>query len=120
MSMDRRGFLKRFGIGLAAACALAAVPEAVVKALAPAEAARRLACEHMRREWLGYMRGKRAEQCPRELRVSQGLYTAYKGELQSCERYTSGDAPDRAPSLLFKAARVIVAPDVRGWDIRFA
>lgn len=123
MSMNRRAFLQRFGIGLAAACALASLPVAAVEALTLPEAAKRLACEHLRKCYNDYARGKPAHEHPRVMRVSQGLYEAFEGELTNLERWT--DPRDRdlvlEKHLLFKGARVEpTLPALRGWDVEIA
>lgn len=117
--MNRRGFLQRFGIGVTAALALAALPEAVVAHLSTPELAKRCACEYMR---TAYNRSRGLNGAPALMWVSPGLYRAYEGELLMNERFRiTEDVRDlEGPRwLVFKATRVEVDPQLAKWDIRF-
>jgi hypothetical protein len=118
--MNRRDFLKRFGVGVAAAAALAQVPVAVVQALDTAEAGKRLACEYMRRVYNEFSRGRGLAGLPRRMFVSPGLFEAYEGELMANERFVvvGFDDPGSPRVLCFKGARVSADPSMRGWSAR--
>jgi hypothetical protein len=125
--MDRRGFLKRFGIGLTAALVLAKLPEAAVQALTTTEAAKRCAIEYMRQCYNAHVREQMASHAPGQrfyrpnhMHVSPGLYTAYEGELVACERYCSGDPRDNWDrGLMFKGTRCTADPALTKWEVRF-
>lgn len=125
--MNRRGFLKRFGIGLGAALTLAALPKAAVAALSNTEAAKRCAIEYMRATYNAHVREQMVSRAPGQrfympnrMHVSPGLYAAYEGELVACERYTASDARDGwNAGLVFKGTRVKADPALTKWEIRF-
>lgn len=121
--MNRRAFLQRFGIGLGAACALAAIPVAVVETFTIDDAGRRLACEFLRRQWNAVHTGPITPlKFSHTIHVSQGLYDAFNGELMANERFHPDWRGDGSPppALMFKAARVIAHPDIATWEgLRF-
>lgn len=112
--MNRRAFLKRFGIGLSAAVALAAVPVEAIRSLTVDEAGRRLACEHMRRIYNEACRGRLGVH-PTEMRVSSGLLTAYEAELICNERFITERKVQGRYYPVFKCAAVIPDPSLSGW-----
>jgi len=116
--MNRRSFLQRFGIGVSAALALAALPVEAIQALTTEQAAKRLACEHLRRIYNAWCSAHRGEQ-PCVLYVSRGLYEAYEGEITASERYvrSSGDLQG-SRGLMFKGAWVVDDMRQSGWDVR--
>lgn len=119
---SRRDFLKRFGIGVAAACALASLPEAAVQALTLADAGRRCACEFLRTRYNDHMRGRTASETPLSMRVPSGLFAAFEGELFACERFIASDARqvERPHSLMFKGTMLFADPAMpAAWDVRF-
>jgi hypothetical protein len=126
--LSRRGFLKRFGIGLGAALVLAKLPEAAVQALTQTEAAKRCAIEYMRQCYNAHVREQMASRAPGQrfympnhMHVSPGLYAAYEGELTVCQRYESSDLRDGPwdTGLLFKGTRVTADPKLTKWEVRF-
>ncbi len=117
--MNRRGFLKRFGIGLGAALTLAALPASAVKALTLPEAGKRLAIEYMLRRYREMARGRRADTLPSRMRVSPGLFAAYMGELTVNERFCSGIFSEFAAlpqGLMFKGLIVTADPSLKRWE----
>lgn len=115
--MNRRAFLKRFGIGVTAALVLASLPEAAIRSLTTEQAAKRLACEYLRKVYNEYCR-QHPGAYPVRMEVGRELFDAYEGELQANERFvrrTVGefDVIDTSPGLMFKGAEV--RPVGRGW-----
>jgi len=118
--VNRRGFLKRFGVGVTAALALAAVPKAAIAALDTVQAGKCLALQYMRKVYNEYSAKHRA--FPRLLHVSPGLHAAFESELLPCERFcvaggVSGDTAFKN-ALKFKGAAVTIDPALRGWQMR--
>ena len=115
--MNRRSFLQRFGIGVSAALALAALPVEAIQALTTEQAAKRLACEHLRRIYNAWCDAHHGQQ-PALICVSRGLYDAYSAELRACERVTTADTwTQDTPDLMFKGTRLRAVTSVQGWDV---
>lgn len=112
--MNRREFVKRFGIGLSAACALASIPVSAVEALTTVEGAKRIACEYLRKVYNEHSRGAPMNH-PRRMEAGRELYEAFEGELVANERFCSGDDP-YLTGLMFKGARVECVG--AGWTAR--
>jgi hypothetical protein len=114
--LNRRAFLKRFGIGVAAACALASLPVSAVEALTLPEAGKRIACEYLRKiynDWCQAHPGQR----PTRMEAGQELFEAFEGELIAHERFLCVADAERGPrNLMFKAARLDCVG--RGWQVR--
>jgi hypothetical protein len=118
--VNRRGFLKRFGIGLGAALTLAALPASAVEALTVADAGRRCACEYLRKRYNDYMRGKSYHDAPLAMFVSPGLFAAFEGELTANERFISGSHEPMERHLMFKGTLLYAKPEITTWDdVRF-
>lgn len=128
MKTTRRAFLQRFGIGLAAAAALAHVPETVLHALPLHEAGPYAAHEYLIARWREYMRGKTAADCPSELQVSHGLYDAFAASCAQLMRADPHLAPyvetrtkkERRPGMMFRTATLRADPSITTWEgLRF-
>ena len=114
--MNRRGFLQRFGIGLAGALALAQLPASAVEALTQPDAARLLACEYLRKRYNEFARGRSVWDQPERIEVSRGLFEAFEGELVATQRFVYNYAPPSERNLCFKAARVVIREDIQRWE----
>lgn len=121
--MNRRAFLQRFGIGLAAAAALASVPVSALEALSITEAGRRCAIEFLRKRYNEYVRGRSSDAMPLSMRVPPGLFAAYEGELTVCERFIPNEDArgEYAPrGLMFKGTALFADETMpAAWDVRF-
>ncbi len=119
-SMNRRTFLQRFGIGVSAALALAALPASAIQALTTEQAAKRCAIEYLRKAYTDHVRGKSVSQHPRAFYVSQGLYDAYEGEIVANQRaMESARWEHTRQGLMFKGSKVEAKAELRGWDVVF-
>lgn len=108
---SRRGFLRRLGIGTVGVLALASVPAALVKTVGLGEHARLYACEHLRKVYNAYAKGRPASQHPKAMVCGRELFEAYEGELLANQRFTPHHY---GPStLMFKGAEMRAAG--RGW-----
>jgi hypothetical protein len=115
--MNRRAFLKRFGIGVSAALALASLPETAIRGLSVADAGQRCAIEYLRKVYNDYMRGRSACAYPRRIEVGEELFAAYEGEITFFERFCAvGEESLSVRNLKFKAATVY--PSGSGWVAR--
>lgn len=118
--LNRRVFLQRFGIGVGAALTLASLPATAINALTTEQAAKRIACEFLRKRYNDYVGGN-WNRIPLSMAVPQGLYDAFEGELEANERFCSGDpAHGKIVHLKFKSAMLFADPSMPPmWDVRF-
>jgi hypothetical protein len=112
--MDRRAFLKRFGIGVSAALALASLPVSAIEGLSVADAAKRCACEYMRKVYNDWCRTNPGR-IPTRLEAGVELFEAYEGELVACERFTASVERDNVRHLTLKATPFY--PVGHGWTL---
>jgi hypothetical protein len=112
--LNRRAFLKRFGIGVAAACALASLPVSAVEALTLPEAGQRIACEDLRKVWLDWCRAHPG-QMPTRMEAGLELFEAFEGEIVVCMRFHAVESCGPR-NLMFKGARMDCVG--RGWQVR--
>lgn len=112
MSLTRRGFLERLGIGLVATAALVAIPTRVLQSAGLTEPARRYAIEYLQKIFSEHHRGD-WHRLPTVIHVGRELCDAYEGELAPDARFV---ATDYAFALCFKGARVV--PVGRGWTAK--
>lgn len=116
--VNRRHFLKQFGISLTAACALAVVPEAVIKALSTVDAGRRCACDYLRAQFYAFVGGDGAN-LPLAMRVSPGLYAAFEREMLINTRFMVAVLRHGVSVTTFKNTPIVASPDLSGWTVEF-
>jgi hypothetical protein len=106
--VNRRAFLKRFGIGLGSALALAHLPAAAVEGLSVEAAGKRIACEILRTIFNAYV--AKAGHPPASIAVGRTLFEMYESELVAAERFVAADAPAGWDALLFKGVPLYSSP----------
>ena len=120
--VNRRAFLKRFGIGLSAALTLAALPASAVEALTVTEAGKKCAIAFLLQRYREHLRGSRGSEMYLTMHVPSGLFTAYEGDLTINQRFVSGSTATHLNPrhLMFKGLFLFEDPAMpAAWDVRF-
>jgi hypothetical protein len=103
--LNRRSFLKRFGIGVTAALALASLPASAVEHLSEPEAAKRIACEYLRKVYNEWAKAH-GNKGPSRMECGVELFEAFEGELIVNQRFTVEGQHDGTRYLAFKGSKL--------------